>query len=134
MAVIGLAFDFGRVYIVHNEAQVFTDAASMAAAAKLDGTGSGLARARAAVARLPARWNFGGTPFTGVIVEFSADGAQWDLMPENSGVDVTALRMVRVIAPSNGVDITFLRAAGAPDSMTVAARSVAASDPVRLVE
>src|ERR1043166_10081904 len=38
MAVMGLAFDLGRIYIARNEAQVFTDAAAMAAAANLDGT------------------------------------------------------------------------------------------------
>jgi len=132
MAMVGLAFDFGRVYIVHNEAQVFTDAAAMAAASKLDGTSAGLERAREAVAHLPARWNFGSSAFTVVIVEFSADGSRWDASPNDT--DVSALGMARVTAPSNGVDITFLRAVGAPDSLTVAARAVAASKPVRLVE
>ena len=139
MAMVGLAFDFGRVYIVHNEAQVFTDAAAMAAAAKLDGTSAGLERAREAVAHLPARWNFGGSAFTGVVVEFSADGSGWEAAPEKSETDVTALRRARVTAPSNDVDITFLRAVGAPESLTVAARAVAgrfddASNPVRLIE
>src|SRR5580700_8138637 len=59
LAVIGLAFDLGRIYIVRNEAQVFTDAAAMAAAARLDGTAGGIRRAREAVARLPGRWNLG---------------------------------------------------------------------------
>ena len=59
LAVMGLAFDFGRIYIARNEAQVFTDAAAMAAASKLDGTDAGLDRARQAVARLPMRWNLG---------------------------------------------------------------------------
>lgn len=134
MAMIGLAFDFGRVYIVHNEAQVFTDAAAMTAARNLDGTSAGLARAREAVAHLPVRWNFGSSAFTGVVVEFSADGFRWDASPENDSADVAALRLARVTAPSNGIDITFLRAVGASESLTVAARAVAASDPVRLVE
>ena len=59
LAVMGMAFDFGRIYIARNEAQVFTDAAAMAAASKLDGTDAGLDRARQAVARLPMRWNLG---------------------------------------------------------------------------
>jgi uncharacterized membrane protein len=134
MAAIGLAFDFGRVYIVHNEAQIFADAAALAAAAKLDGTSAGLARAREAVAKLPARWNFGGTPFRGVIVEFSADGTRWDASPEHEGSNLAELRMARVSAPSNEVDITFLRAVGAPESLSVGARSVAAADPVRLIQ
>lgn len=134
MAVIGLAFDFGRVYIVHNEAQVFTDAAALTAASKLDGTSAGVAQAREAVAHLPARWNFGGAQFTGVAIEFSTDGALWDASPEKDSAHIADLRMARVTAPSNDVDITFLRAVGAPNSLTVAARSTAGSNPARLIE
>src|SRR5580658_8927587 len=78
LAVIGMAFDMGRIYIARNEAQVFADAAAMTAAAKLDGTPSGVARARDAVAHLPMRWNLGTEPFTGVVIEFSPDGRMWD--------------------------------------------------------
>jgi uncharacterized membrane protein len=118
LAVMGLAFDFGRIYIARNEAQVFTDAAAMAAASKLDGTDSGLDRARQAVARLPMRWNLGTKTFTGVVVEFSPDKQSW----------------ARVSAPNNQVEITFLRAVGGPDLFTVPAHSVAAANPVRLIE
>ena len=31
LAVMGLAFDIGRIYIARNEAQIFTDAAALAA-------------------------------------------------------------------------------------------------------
>lgn len=134
MAMVGMAFDFGRIYIAHNEAQVFTDAAAMAAASKLDGTEDGIARARQAVERLPVRWNFGTTTFTGVRAEFSADGREWTEAPEKDNVALDALRMVRVTAPSNDVDITFLRMTGGPEKLRVAARSVASSNPVRLVE
>jgi Flp pilus assembly protein TadG len=130
LAVLGMAFDFGRIYVARNEAQVFTDAAAMTAAAKLDGTAAGLARARTAVARLPMRWNLGTQPFTGVLVEFSADGSQWDADPK----DVARLTMARVTAPANNVDIVFLRAVGGPNKFTVPARSTAASSPVRLTE
>lgn len=118
LGVMGMAFDFGRIYIARNEAQVFTDAAAMAAAAKLDGTEAGLDRARQAVARLPGRWNLGTRSFTGVVVEFSADNQSW----------------ARVTAPNNQVEITFLRAVGAPESFTVPAHSTAAANPVRLTE
>ena len=64
LAVIGMAFDMGRVYIARNEAQIFTDAAAMAAAKQLDGTAAGLDRARAAVAAMPNRWNLGTENFT----------------------------------------------------------------------
>lgn len=130
LAVLGLAFDFGRIYITRNEAQVFTDAAAMAAAQKLDGSSAGLEKAREAVAKLPMRWNFGTKEFTGVVVEFSTDGAKWEKDPR----DASAMTMARVSAPSNVVEITFLRAVGGPAAFTVPARSVAASNPVRLTE
>jgi len=44
LAVVGMAFDMGRVYIARNEAQIFADAAAMAAAKQLDGTAAGLDR------------------------------------------------------------------------------------------
>lgn len=118
LGVMGMAFDFGRIYIARNEAQVFTDAAAMTAASKLDGTDAGLDRARQAVARLPGRWNLGTRSFSGVVVEFSPDKQSW----------------ARVTAPDNQVEITFLRAVGGPEAFTVPAHSVAASKPVRLVE
>src|SRR6266849_9915049 len=77
LAVMGLAFDLGRIYIARNEAQVFTDAAAIAAASKLDRTDAGLRRAREAVARIPMRWNLGTREFTGVVVEFKGDGGNW---------------------------------------------------------
>lgn len=130
LAVMGMAFDLGRVYIARNEAQVFTDAAAMTAASKLDGTSGGLVRARDAVSRLPMRWNLGTQVFTGIVVEFSADGAKWETNPKTAG-DVT---YARVSAPSNNLEITFLRAVGGPKNFTVPARSVAQSNPVRLTE
>jgi hypothetical protein len=130
LAVIGMAFDFGRIYIARNEAQIFTDAAAMAAAAQLDGTTSGLERARAAVARLPNRWNLGSEDFRGVVVEFSADNQQWETEPQEAG----AVQYARVTAPENRLEITFLRAVGGPDNFTVPAHAVAATKPVRLTE
>ena len=130
LAVIGMAFDLGRVYIARNEAQVFCDAASMAAAAKLDGTAAGLDKARDAVRRVPMRWNLGTKEFTGVVVEFSSDGLKWDKSPK----DAAGIVQARVTAPSNDVEILFLRAVGGPASFTVPAHAAAASGPVRLVE
>lgn len=130
LALLGMAFDFGRIYIAHNEAQVFTDAAALAAAQKLDGTSAGLDHAREAVKRLPNRWNLGTKSFEGVKIEFSADAKKWSAAPDNA----SGLLYARVIAPQNSVDITFLRAVGGPDAFVVPARSVAASNPVRLVE
>ncbi len=130
LAVVGMAFDLGRVYIARNEAQIFADAASMAAAKHLDGTAAGLDRARAAVAALPDRWNLGTEKFSGVVTEFSADGQQWNSQPNN----LAALHYARVTAPDNQVTIMFLRAVGGPPSFTVPARAVASTNPVRLTE
>lgn len=128
LACIGLAFDLGRIYIARNEAQIFTDAAALTAAAKLDGTANGVERAREAVAKVPIRWNLGTKEFTGVVVEFSQDGQRWDKDPKD------APTMARVSAPSNGVEILFLRAVGGPESFVVPAQSVAATNPVRLTQ
>lgn len=130
LAVIGLAFDLGRVYITHNEAQVFTDAAAMTAAARLDGTGTGLTTARQDVAHLPIRWNLGTEDFRGVVIEFSADQSHWEKDPK----DAAAIRFARVTAPDNNLEITFLRAVGGPQTLNVAAYAVAGVNPVRLVE
>ena len=130
LAVIGMAFDLGRVYIARNEAQIFTDAASMAAAKQLDGTAAGVDRARAAVAAMPNRWNLGTENFTGVVTEFSTDGQQWDAEPK----DIAGLHFARVTAPDNHVEIMFLRAVGGPQQFTVPARAVASTKPVRLTQ
>ncbi len=130
LAVMGLAFDLGRIYIARNEAQIFTDAAALAAAFSLDGTAAGVTKAREAVARVPMRWQLGTKEFKGVIVEFSPDGVKWETDPR----DPAATNCARVTAPANGVEITFLRAVGGPDVFTVPAHSIAASNPVRLTE
>ena len=130
LAVIGMAFDLGRVYIARNEAQIFADAASMAAAKQLDGTAAGLDRARAAVTALPNRWNLGTEDFSGVVTEFSVDGKQWETEPK----DLKGLRFARVTAPDNHVAIMFLRAVGGPPSFTVPARATSSTKPVRLTE
>jgi uncharacterized membrane protein len=130
LAVMGLAFDVGRIYIARNEAQVFTDAAAMAAASKLDGTKAGVDLAREAVAKIPMRWNLGTQEFKGVVVEFSADGSKWEKDPR----DAASMTQARVTAPDNSVEITFLRAVGGPNNFTVPAHAAAAANPVRLTE
>jgi uncharacterized membrane protein len=133
LAVMGLAFDLGRVYIARNEAQVFTDAAAMTAALKIDGTAAGLDRAREAATTLPMRWNLGTKEFTGVVIDFGHmnDGdAVWEKNPK----DPVAVTMARVIVPENSVEITFLRAVGGPKSFTVPASSIAMTNPVRLTQ
>jgi uncharacterized membrane protein len=130
LAFVGLGFDLGRVYIAHNEAQVFTDSAALTAASQLDASDEGIRRARTAVAQIPMKWNLGSESFKGVLVEFSGDGKTWYTNPPSPDF----VNRVRVSAPHNELEIVFLRVVGAPTSMTVPAASVAASNPARLVE
>lgn len=112
-----MAFDLGRVYITRNEAQLFTDAAALAAAKNLDGTAAGVERAKAAVSSLRNRWKLGTESFSGVKLEFSENG-----------------KSVRAMAPTNEVAVTFLRVAGTPEKLAVSAHSVASTNPIRLIE
>ena len=139
LAVVGMAFDLGRVYIARNEAPKSfrvvhelprNSVGKMAAAKQLDGTAEGLDRARAAVTALPNRWNLGTQDFSGVVIEFGADGKQWEMEPKN----LKTLHYARVTAPDNHITIMFLRAVGGPPSLTVPARAVASTNPVRLTE
>jgi hypothetical protein len=133
LAFIGLAFDFGRLYIARNEAQVYTDAAALTAASRLDGTLDGVRKARTAVEHLPGSWNLGTQPFKGIVVEFSPDGSTWTETPEKSG-SAGPWTFARVSAPSNDLGIIFLRAAGGPQTIRVLSHSAAQTNPVRLVE
>ena len=134
LAAMGVTFDLGRFLIARNEAQVFTDAAAMAAAAKLDGTGAGLDRARKAVAGLPNEWKLGMKDLSDVTLEFASEPEAgkppaWQLEPK----DPAAVTMARATMLSNRIEITFIRAAGGPGHMWVPARSVAHTNPVRLL-
>jgi hypothetical protein len=133
LACIGLAFDFGRIYIARNEAQIYTDASALTAASRLDGTLEGVRKARAAVEHLPGAWNLGTQPFEGIVVEFSSDGRSWSESPEKSDTP-GPWTFARVTAPSNDLGIVFLRAVGGPEKFRILAHSAAQSNPVRLVE
>src|SRR5688500_4687938 len=55
----GLAVDVGRMYVVKNELQVFSDAAALAATLRLNGEAGGVARARTEVEAVRAanKWH-----------------------------------------------------------------------------
>jgi hypothetical protein len=77
VAGTGLIVDAGRLLAAKAELQAFVDAAALAAAAELDGTTAGLARARAVAISGPAgegggnRWNFGTLAVDGVSAGFA---------------------------------------------------------------
>jgi len=134
IAFVGLAFDFGRIYVARNEAQVYTDAAALTAASRLDGTMAGVQKARDAVDKLPGNWNLGTERIKGVVVEFSSNGSNWTGTPEKDQTASGPWSYARVIAPSNDLNIVFLRAVGGPANFRILARSSAQSNPVRLVD
>ena len=72
IGAVGLSVDMGRMFIVKNELQTFADAASLAAAVKLDGTSAGLEAARAAAGQSGEAWNIGSQRVTDYQLEFGA--------------------------------------------------------------
>ncbi len=122
--VLGLVFDLGRAFVSKNEAQAFTDATSLAAAIRLNGTSAGITAAKNEIAASTNKWHFSSKPFSSVTAEFSTDKVNWSTSPMNA----TNVKYVRVTAPSNSVTMYFLSTAGVPSSLTVAARSVAGSE------
>jgi len=77
LGMTGLCLDLARLYILKNELQSFADAASIAAANRLDGTAEGIAAATAEAGNNVNRWNFGQDAVPTVQVEFSASLAGW---------------------------------------------------------
>jgi len=134
IAFVGLAFDFGRIYVARNEAQVYTAAAALTAASRLDGTLAGVQKAREAVEKLPGSWNLGTQRIKDVVVEFSSDGSAWTGAPQKDQTASRPWAYARVIAPANDLNIVFLRAVGGPANFRILARTSAQSNPVRLTE
>jgi hypothetical protein len=127
----GLAVDIGRMYITKNEAQGYADAAALAAVEELDGTATGVTNADDAVSASTNGWNFGTTPFSGTVIEYSADGsAGWS----TSGSAAPAnLRYVRVTATVANLPLFFLPIVGASTVATVKAMAVAGQAPTATV-
>jgi uncharacterized membrane protein len=136
LGLAGLGIDIGRMYVIRAELQSFTDGAALSAAVELDGTDSGLARARAGAARFAngphaMRWDMGTQPITNIATSFSTDQTTWQEKPSKSG----DCRFVRVVA-SEPAPVIFLRIFQPLNSTTVAAASVAAKteQSVRLMQ
>ncbi len=121
MGMTALAIDMGRMYIAKNEGQAYADSAAIAATLQLDGTATGIQRAKDAVAASANRWNFGNTTFSGTQVEFStSDSGPWETNPASAA----GYRFARVTAGVN-VPLSFMRALAAGGSRPVNARAVA---------
>ena len=123
----GLAVDLGRLYIVKNEAQGYADAAATAAAQQLDGTAAGLTNGDQAVSSSTNKWNFATTPFSGTLVEYSADGSTgW---ASSGSAPPANMRYVRVSATAKNVSLFFLPVVGSGSTMTVKASAIAGQQP-----
>jgi Flp pilus assembly protein TadG len=124
--MMGLAFDLGRVYIVRNEAQMFTDSAALGAVSRLNGKLTGVQAATSAVNTNPNRWDFGSRVFSSVATEFSTDQTTWTTAP-TTDAGSAGVKYIRVTAPANSVAINFVAALvpSAARSMNVIARSIA---------
>ena len=141
LGIAGVSVDLGRMYIAKNELMAYSDAASIAAALQLDGTGAGITRAQNAATGMGTGphamgWDFAAKPITGATLRFAKgmtaapnipDPATWSANPA-SPVDY---RFVQVTANAN-VPITFMQAfrilQGGSNANTapVAASSIAA--------
>jgi len=71
-----MVVDVGRAFIAKNETQVFCDAAALAATLKLDGTSTGITKAKAAVTSSTNAWNMDTAAVSSPTVDFatSKDG------------------------------------------------------------
>jgi hypothetical protein len=125
MAMLGLAVDLGRMYIVRNESQAYVDAASLTAALQLDGTTAGIGRATSTLSGSTNRWNLGSVAFSGTQMDFGMNATgPWMANP----TPASGYRYVRVRAAST-VSLYFLPIVVSAQSSVVGATAVAAQLP-----
>lgn len=104
-AMIGMAVDVGRMFIIKNELQTFADASALAACAKLDGSGSGVTLADAIATNgplgttVPNGWNFDTVAISNVTTSYAAslDG-EYDAGSTASSNDPNTYAFVKVTA------------------------------------
>jgi Flp pilus assembly protein TadG len=127
MGMLGLGTDLARMYVAKNELQNFTDAASIAAATRLDGTVAGFTAATTAATGNTNKWGFGTQSAASITVDF----AQALAGPYQSAPGLaTGYRFVRVSA-NGGVPLYFMgMVPGVGFNRTVGARSVAGQGAV----
>jgi Flp pilus assembly protein TadG len=129
VGMLGLTTDLGRVYVAKNELQAFVDAASLAAALKLDGKSSGLAAAQSTgqtgpvgIAGTVNSWSFSGETVPTPTVTCSQTFAGTYVSCPGAPVDS---RFVRVLA-SVTVPMYFIPIVpGVAGAMTVNAQATA---------
>ncbi|MGH9722544.1 MAG: TadE/TadG family type IV pilus assembly protein [Bryobacteraceae bacterium] len=129
IGMLGVAVDFGRIYITKNEAQAYADACALMAVRELDGTPAGIALAQAKVAESQTnvvdtknRWGFATNVFSGTDIKFAnTDDGPWEENPENPA----GFRFARVTARVDNLPMLFLVAVGTSRYANVRAIAVA---------
>ena len=127
LGMLGLVTDLGRMYIVKNELQSFVDASALAASFELDGTQTGLTRARNIAQNGPGngsplnRWNFAMQNVANVTTEFAtALAGPFDANPANA----TGQRFIRVQV-TTPVPVLFLSVIpNVPSSQNIFANAI----------
>jgi Flp pilus assembly protein TadG len=115
MGAAGIAIDLGRTYYVKSEVQAFCDAAALAAAYQLDGAGTGITGAQAAVttAKTQMKWDIGTKTISSTTVTFAkgqtaspnkADSTTWTANPASAD----DYRFVQVFATVDA-PLTFMQ-------------------------
>jgi len=114
-----LAVDIGRAYVARSEVQAYVDAASVAAAAQLNGTTAGISAAQSAAQNVPNKWNFGTQSIASPTIQFAqpsatnanqpdpttwtttpTTGASYIFVQVTAGVDVPMTLMQAVVSQS----------------------------------
>lgn len=114
VAMLGLAFDSGRMFILRSELQTFADASALAAATQMDGTQAGIqgANATATAGPLgtvkPNGYNFDSTPITSVTATYATSYTGiYDSYATASSPASNNYTVIKLIA-SASVPLTFL--------------------------
>lgn len=114
LAMVGLAFDAGRMFIVKNELQTFVDASAVAAVGQMDGTQAGIQTANTTATQgplgraYPNGYNFDSTPVSNVTATYATTLAgTYDSYPTAQSASTNNYRFIKVTA-SASVPLNFL--------------------------
>jgi Flp pilus assembly protein TadG len=130
-AMLGMAVDLGRMFIVKNELQTFADAAALAACAKLDGSGSGVSAADAIATKgplgttVPNGWDFDSKVISNVSTAYATSlNGSYDSAATASAVSPNTYAFVNVTASAT-LPLYFLPiVSGIPFQYTMSASAV----------
>jgi len=130
LGMLGLCLDLARLYIAKNELQNFTDAASIAAANRLDGTVTGISDATTEATNNVNKWSFGQNAVATVNVAYSTTVAGAYSASPNPAVGYNFVRVQAAgqvpiyfmpifsgIAAARGINATSVAGAGLEGSL-----------------